>query len=318
MRLAASSVMNIPINLIQDIINIPYNQVQGINLLGQSLLFSGTWLLASSTNVWGTDPGDPGHYYGLANLIPFPAFSNSLAAQITGLAAALLPINSGCNNVDCPGANALIAGYFQLDRVWSLLTTGKYTFDATPVPGTALPPEGLWSFAGPVNWGAQYGHPEWDTKTDPVTGEQVMPWAGTTFTSNPFAPVSDYLTHLMSDPTSPENTIKFPTLQQTITAVVTLVKSVFVAFSPFFPGSPYCVGLCGTTYGPGSALAPPFYYDPAPAAPPPGFEIFNPAPTTTSVNQNLAAAGRNAVSQDGAAEQNEADQQRRGPTRKWS
>ena len=140
-RLAASSVMNIPINLIQDIINIPYNQVQGINLLGQSLLFSGTWLLASSTNVWGTDPGDPGHYYGLANLIPFPAFSNSLAAQITGLAAVLLPINSGCNNVDCPDANALIAGYFQLDRVWSLLTTGKYTFDATPVLARHIRPK---------------------------------------------------------------------------------------------------------------------------------------------------------------------------------
>jgi len=307
-RLAASSVMNIPINLLQDIINIPYNEVQGINLLGNSLLFSGTWLLASSTNVWGTDPGDPGHYYGLANLIPFPAFSNSLAAQITGLAAVLLPINSGCNNVDCPGANALIAGYFQMDRVLALLTTGKWTFDATPVPGTTHPPEGLWSFAGPVNWGAQYGHPEWDTKTDPATGEQVVPWAGTTFTSNPFAPVSDYLTHLMSDPTSPENRIKFPTVQEIIKAVVTLVKSVFVAFSPFFPGSPYCVGLCGTTYGPGSALAPPFYYDPAPANPPPGFEIFNPAPTTTSVNQNLAAAGKNAVSQDGAAEQNKADQ----------
>ena len=310
MRLAASSVMNIPINLLQDIINIPYNQVQGINLLGQSLLFSGTWLLASSTNVWGTDPGDPGHYYGLVNsLIPFPAFSNSLAGQITGLAAVLLPINSGCNNVDCPGANALIAGYFQLDRVLALLTTGKWTFDATPVAGATHPPEGLWSFAGPVNWGAQYGHPEWDTKTDPVTGEQVMPWAGTTFTSNPFAPISDYLAHLMSDPTSPENTIKFPTLQQTIAAVSTLVQSVFVAFSPFFPGSPYCVGLCGKTYGPDSVLAPPFYWDPAPAAPPPGFEIFNPAPTTTSVNQNLAPAGKNAASQDRAAEQNEADQQ---------
>ena len=110
-RLAAdSSVLNIPINLIQDIINIPYNEVQGINTLGQSLLFTGTWLLASSTNVWGTDPGDPAHYYGLANLFPFPAFSNSLAAQITGLAAVLLPINSGCNNVDCPNAVRALRG----------------------------------------------------------------------------------------------------------------------------------------------------------------------------------------------------------------
>ena len=79
-RLAAdSSILNIPFNLIQDIINIPYNEVQGINTLGQSLLFTGTWLLASSTNVWGTDPADLAHYYGLAGLIPFPAFSNAFA-----------------------------------------------------------------------------------------------------------------------------------------------------------------------------------------------------------------------------------------------
>ena len=156
---AASSVWNIPINLIQDIINIPYNEVQGINTLGQSLLFTGTWWLASSTNVWGTDPADMAHYYGLAGLIPFPAISNSVAAQITGLAAALLPINSGCNNVDCPNSSALIAGYFQPARIWSLLTAGKYTFDATPVPGTTHPPEGLWSFGGPITWGANTATP---------------------------------------------------------------------------------------------------------------------------------------------------------------
>ena len=43
-RLAAdASVFNIPINLIQDFINIPYNEVQAINTLGESLLFGGTW-----------------------------------------------------------------------------------------------------------------------------------------------------------------------------------------------------------------------------------------------------------------------------------
>ena len=138
------------------------------------------------------------------------------------------------------------------------MTTGKYTFDATPVTdpdGTTHPPEGLWNFGGPVTWGAQYGHPEWDTTTDPATGQPVVPWAGTTFTFNPLAPFSDYLTHLMSDPTSPENAIKFPTLQQITTAFSNLVQGLFVAFSPFFPGSPWCLGLCGPTYGPESVLA---------------------------------------------------------------
>ena len=315
-RLAAdSSILNIPFNLIQDIINIPYNEVQGINTLGQSLLFTGTWLLASSTNVWGTDPADLAHYYGLAGLIPFPAFSNALAAQITGLAAILLPINSGCNNEDCPNSAALYAGYFQPARIWALLTTGKYTFDATPVPqpdGTTLPPEGLWNFGGPVTWGADYGHPEWNTTTDPATGEPVVPWAGTTFTSNPLSPVSEYLKHLMSDPTSPENAIKFPTLRQIATAAWNLAFGLFVDFSPFFPGSPYCLGLCGKTYGPDSILAPPYYHDPALAAPPLLWQQLGLGGTTTSLNQNPAPAGKNAVSLDGGTEQNEADQQNGG------
>ena len=133
-----------------------------------------------------------------------------------------MPINSGCNNDRLPELVRAVAGYFQPARIWSLLTTGKYTFDATPVTGpdgTTHPPEGLWNFGGPVTWGAQYGHPEWDTTIDPATGQPVVPWAGTTFTFNPLAPFSDYLTHLMSDPTSPENAIKFPTLQQIATAV---------------------------------------------------------------------------------------------------
>ena len=90
-------------------------------------------MIASSTNVWGTDPGDPGHYYGLANLFPFPAFSNALAEQITGVVAVLLPINSGCDDTGCPNGNALVAGWYQPGRIWTLLTTGKFTFDDNPV-----------------------------------------------------------------------------------------------------------------------------------------------------------------------------------------
>ena len=317
-RLAASSVLNIPINVIQDVINTPYNEVQGINALGQSLLFTGTWLVAGSTNIWGTDPADTGHY-GLVDLFPFPAFSNSVAAQVSGLAAVLLPINSGCNNVDCPNPFALVAGWFQPARIWTLLTTGQYTFDAAPVTGpdgTTHPPEGLWSFGGPVTWGAQYGHPEWDTKTDPATGQPVVPWAGTTFTVNPLAPFSDYLTHLMSDPTSPENAIKFPTGQQTATAFSNLASGLIVDFSPIFPGSPYCIGLCGQFYGPGSLLAPPFYHDPAPVTPSPLWQPPTPPATTASLNQDSAPVGANAVSipqgtgaqLTGRAQQNDAAQ----------
>ena len=44
-----SSVLFIPINLVQDLINIPYNEVQAINLLGDNLLFQNSASSPSGT-----------------------------------------------------------------------------------------------------------------------------------------------------------------------------------------------------------------------------------------------------------------------------
>ena len=76
-RLAdAGSVLNVPFNLFQDIVNVPYNEVEAIQQFGNSLLFSSTWLTASATNLWGEDPGDPGHFMSLVDmLVPFPQIS---------------------------------------------------------------------------------------------------------------------------------------------------------------------------------------------------------------------------------------------------
>jgi hypothetical protein len=114
----ADSVLNIPINLFDDIVNIPSNEIQGFDVLGDSLLFSGDWWVPSATNLWGTDPGDLGHYMGLLDvLIPFPQISGldqaeidptadadgtaGLAQQIGLLAAAELPVSSSCDAETC-------------------------------------------------------------------------------------------------------------------------------------------------------------------------------------------------------------------------
>ncbi len=178
--------------------------------------------------------------------------------------------------------------------------------------GTVHPPEGLWSFGGPVTWGAQFGHPEWNTRIDPTTGDPVVPWAGTTFTLDPLSPLTNYFAHLMSDPNSPDNTIKIPTPEQISTAVTTLAEGLFVAFSPFYPGSPWCLGLCG----PPTDMKPPFFWDTLPPW------LSTPATTTASLDQNSASVGANAesipqgsdVQQSGGVAQNgalrsEADQQ---------
>jgi hypothetical protein len=112
-------VTDVPINLFDDIANIPFNEVQGIDVFGNSLLFSGDWWVPSATNIWGTDPGDLGHYMGLLDMaLPFaPQISGldqpeidptadangtaGLAQQIALLAAAELPTSSSCDAQTC-------------------------------------------------------------------------------------------------------------------------------------------------------------------------------------------------------------------------
>ena len=110
---------DVPINLFDDIANIPYNEIQGIDVFGNSLLFSGDWWVPSATNIWGTDPGDLGHYMGLVDMaLPFaPQISGldqpeidptadangtaGLAQQIALLAAAELPTSTSCDAQTC-------------------------------------------------------------------------------------------------------------------------------------------------------------------------------------------------------------------------
>ena len=113
-KLVDVGIDNIPINLFDDILNIPSNELSGINVFGDSLIFSGDWWVPSATNIWGTDPGDLGHYMGLVDMaIPlrrFPGLDQpeidptaaangtlGLAQQLGLLAAAELPVSASCD-----------------------------------------------------------------------------------------------------------------------------------------------------------------------------------------------------------------------------
>src|ERR1035441_8386349 len=79
---AEDSILNVPLNLFDDVVNIPYNEVQAIDSFGDSLMFSGPWSIGSATNLWGVDPGDPGHYQALVDmLVPFTALSGMGAGE---------------------------------------------------------------------------------------------------------------------------------------------------------------------------------------------------------------------------------------------
>ncbi len=110
----AGDIGNIPTNLFNDILNIPYNELEGGGLatVANSFLFTGTWWVPSSTNLWGIDPGDPTHIALIDNFIPFSAFTEGftnaqgvyepgLNYEFAGLLAAELPVSSSCDAISC-------------------------------------------------------------------------------------------------------------------------------------------------------------------------------------------------------------------------
>jgi len=138
----AGSLLNIPVNLFDDIVNIPNTEVDAVNILSDSQFFSGSWWVPSATNLWGTDPGDIGHYMGLIDvLVPFQAISgqdqpeidptamangtSGLAQQLGMLAAAELPVSASCDAQTCAPIvpTPVITGSTAFDRDIEFLQT---------------------------------------------------------------------------------------------------------------------------------------------------------------------------------------------------
>src|SRR6478609_66357 len=258
----ANSILNIPTNLINAIVNIPYNEVQALNGFSASLFYTGNWFAPSATNIWGTDPGDPGHFESLANiLIPFPALSNVFGHQLAMIAAAELPVNKACAVESCypqspvdpiTGITALDAG-LQLALVLTGLRSqplvdgwlkvplaellAGYTFPTVVSPSAGVGENG----AVPDGFG-------WEgTRVDPVTGENVMQWSGTTFKWDPLLPLTSFFDSLTADPdtTGAFGTgVHIPSLVEIARSFQSLLAGLVVDFNPFIPGSPVCPGLC--------------------------------------------------------------------------
>jgi hypothetical protein len=265
MRLAAaSSILNVPINLLTDILNVPATEAKGVDFLSKSLFFSGPWFVVSPTNLWGVDPGDPSHFQSVVQLaLPIAALSglgldqsdeNGLGQQVWKLVSVLLPISGACDAESCPPTTPtspitgitgidsllwigqilagqqkfpLIDNWLSFDRLVAALTTG-YTFDST-YPGYTDP-------SGPVY--AIPGFPFPGT-TGP---DNTNPWADTTFKLDLFKPLVSYFDHLMADPAT--NPIQLPDLTQIGRALQALLAASIVAFDPITPGSPFCPGDC--------------------------------------------------------------------------
>ena len=212
-----------PINLFDDVVNIPYNEVQAIDSFAESLFFSGTWSVCSSVNIWGIDPGDAGHLQGLVDmLVPFPALSGmgqpeydwdaGIGQQLTGFLAAEAPVSSFCDAETCLPITPTspVTGFTGLDSGiwWTEILSGQekfplindwfqvplsdllngYTFNSANDPGVVDP-------SGPAN--SLYNL----LGTNTVDGQNLMPWDNSTFTLNPSQPFDNFFNSLMATPT---------------------------------------------------------------------------------------------------------------------
>jgi hypothetical protein len=234
----ADSVLNVPVNLFDDIVNIPNTEVGAVDILSNSLLFSGDWWVPSATNIWGTDPGDIGHYMGLIDMmIPFQEISGQdqpeidptadadgtagLAQQISLLAAAELPTSASCDAQTCAPITPpdVITGSTDFDRDIGFLETitGQQPFGLfdnwLQVPLSDLT-DGDFTFNSTTDPGGIVD-PSPDTGPDGAvvpefgfdgttgangTTAGEMPWAGDTFELNLFGPFEDFYNSLLATP----------------------------------------------------------------------------------------------------------------------
>ncbi len=102
---AIDSVLNIPANLFYDAVNIPANEVQGLDTAAGSLFFNTNIFVVGAANVFGIDPGDPAHVAGIDSLfVPFPGLTDGFGGlnfEISGLLASELPQSASCAVMTC-------------------------------------------------------------------------------------------------------------------------------------------------------------------------------------------------------------------------
>ena len=240
--LDSDSVLNIPVNLFDDIVNIPANEVQGLDTAAGSLFFNDNIFVVGAANLFGIDPGDPTHVAAIDSLFaPFPALTDGyggLNYEITGVLASELPTSLSCAVTTCypivpPDvvtgitgidrelgfAQALSDPNFGLFRNWF---RGSAHRSRQPVDRVLLRPRrrrqhrqraGLSGFGFDNQPDGNYflggtvdpvtGAPAYDPTTGGLDPNATeVPWAGHTFTLNLLQPLDNFYNSLLATPST--------------------------------------------------------------------------------------------------------------------
>ncbi len=256
---ASSSALNVPINLLIDLINIPNSELEANNAAATGFVYGGPWWVTSASNIWGIDPADYARFFALASAaVPVPALSgadddmysgNGFAQQFAKFLAAEMPVDPACDAAGCfPNTPVSpITGMRGLDQnIWNfLMLTGAVDMPLIRNFWKVSPLDMLngYTFGDVENSsGKVYDGLGITGTVDGEDGKSYMPWSNTTFTLEPTAPFENYFAHLMSDPS--ENEIQIPTLEQFGRMLQTYAAGSVIAFDPITPGSPGCPDSC--------------------------------------------------------------------------
>jgi hypothetical protein len=238
----SESLLNVPLNLFYDLINIPANEIYATQFFTDNLFMAGPWFVVSPTNLWGVDPGDPTHFMSVINfLLPFTAlngmdepetdFTGGLGQQVWGFVASELPTSAGCDEAACAplepespitGLNG-VDFYVWLDQILS--GQEKFSlFDNWFDPQYG--PDGTYYFnpaadgstdpSSAVSTGVVNPFDGWSTLSTsnllggqgiPGTGDvdgytTAMPWSGDTYTFEPWVPFENFFNSLMETPST--------------------------------------------------------------------------------------------------------------------
>jgi hypothetical protein len=271
-RLVDDSVLNIPVNLFDDILNIPANEAEALNTGAGSLLDTGTWWVPGATNVWGIDTGDITHAAGIFGFaVPFPALTEGIGGldyQVDGLLAAELPANASCDAATCAPIVPPdeITGSSSIDRTIGFLDAlnpqnnfglfdnwfhvplsellSGYTFTQANDPGVVDP-------SGPTTQGFGFpldgGSNPFEGGTTLVDGQNLNPWDGLTYTLNPLQPFENFYNSLLATPSTSGiggTGIDLPDLTNLTHGLENGAAGLIIDFDPFTAGSPACPAMC--------------------------------------------------------------------------
>jgi hypothetical protein len=281
----AGDIGNIPINLFNDILSIPYQELEGGGLasVANSFLFTGTWWVPSSTNLWGIDPGDPTHIALIDNFIPFSAFTEGftnadgvyepgLNYEFAGLLAAELPVSASCDAMTCYPMTPpdVITGSTQFDRdigfFNALMGTAEQqngqpfdlftNFFKVPfqdlINGYQFDSDspGIINPGGPVNsdWAQLLG---WGSSGNPFEGGTGVV-DGSPVDSMPWYGTEYHLNLFQPFVTlydsltqdPASNAIEIPSIEGVTHTFENLLAGSIIDFDPYTAGSPACPGVC--------------------------------------------------------------------------